>query len=73
MFALVGWAYRQNVRPVSDYILQMGLWNLDTNNVDDLRRVSTPVVDAYKEMIAGGSRSVGALSAFGEDLRTIYV
>jgi hypothetical protein len=65
MFALVGWAYRQNVRPFSDYVLQMGLWNLDTNNVDDLRRVSTPVVDAYKVMIAGGNRSVGALSSVG--------
>lgn len=63
MFALVAWAYRQSHRPVTDYLEQMGLWDLDPDPQADLRRVKTPLVDAYRELVAGGTRAVGRLAA----------
>jgi beta-glucosidase len=59
MFALVAWAYRQGVRDVGKYLVQMGLWDLDPSA--GLRRVRTPLVDAYIELVAGGSAAVGSL------------
>jgi beta-glucosidase len=61
MFALVAWAYRQSgARELDAHLLQMGLWDLDPR---DLGRVHTPLVDAYRELVAQGSRAVGALAA----------
>jgi beta-glucosidase len=57
MFALVTWAYRQGRRPVAEHLAQMGLWDLDRS----LARVPTPLVDAYRDLVAGGSGSVGSL------------
>ena len=65
MFALIGWAYRQNNRPFEKYLLQMGLWDLQSDNGNQLERVATPIVDIYKEMIAGGIRDVGKLAYAG--------
>ncbi|MDX6710695.1 MAG: beta-glucosidase [Blastocatellia bacterium] len=65
MFALIGWAYRQNNRPFENYLLQMGLWDLQSDNGNQLERVATPIVDIYKEMIAGGIRDVGKLALAG--------
>jgi hypothetical protein len=61
LFALVAWAYRQSgARELEAHLLQMGLWDLDPQ---DLGRVHTPLVDAYRELVAQGSRAVGALAA----------
>jgi beta-glucosidase len=57
MFALVAWAYRQGYRPIAVHLAQIGLWDLDSNLV----RVPTPLVDAYRHLVAGGSGSVGSL------------
>jgi len=65
MFALIGWAYRQNNRPFENYLLQMGLWDLQSDNGNQLERVATPIVAIYKEMIAGGIRDVGKLAYAG--------
>jgi len=59
MFALVAWAYRQGDRDVGQYLLQMGLWDLDPHA--ELRRVRTPLVDAYRALVEGGSAAVGPL------------
>lgn len=59
MFSLIGWAYRQKQEPLAKYIVPMGLWDLAG---EDLERVSTPVVDAYREEVAKGSLSVGPLN-----------
>ena len=48
LFALVAWAYRQSRLPPERYLVQMGLWNLD----EQLTRVRTPMVDAYREIVA---------------------
>jgi beta-glucosidase len=65
MFALVGWAYRQNSRPMEKYLLQMGLWDLQNDNGGQLERVATPIVEIYKEMVAEGIRDVGKLAYAG--------
>jgi beta-glucosidase/6-phospho-beta-glucosidase/beta-galactosidase len=62
MYALVAWAYRQSNRPVSEYLEQMGLWDLDPGPEGDLRRVPTPLVGAYRELAEGGARAVGRLA-----------
>lgn len=59
MFSLIGWAYRQKQEPLAKYIVPMGLWDLAG---EDLKRVPTPVVDAYREVVAQGSLSVGPLN-----------
>jgi hypothetical protein len=61
MFALVAWAYRQSDRPVRDYLEQMGLWDLELSPDGVLRRVETPLVDAYRDLTAGGCSAVGRL------------
>ena len=58
MFALVTWAWRQGNRDVSQHLLQLGLWDLN----DNLERIRTPVVDAYRSLIAAGSQRVGCLA-----------
>jgi beta-glucosidase/6-phospho-beta-glucosidase/beta-galactosidase len=57
MFALVTWAWRQGRRDVAQHLLQMGLWDLDA----DLNRVSTPVVEAYRDLVRGAASAVGPL------------
>jgi hypothetical protein len=37
---------------------QMGLWDLDAN----LNRLPTPLVDAYRALVSGGSNAVGRLN-----------
>ena len=59
MFALIAWAYRQGDRELHRHVLQMGLWDLDPAAA--LRRVRTPVVDAYVRLIADGARAVGPI------------
>lgn len=70
MFSLIAWAYRQGKRPVHHYLLQMGLWNLDPKPEGNLRRVRTPLVDIYREIVAGGSRVVGPLASMEGIWRT---
>lgn len=60
MYALVAWAYRQGTRPESDYLEQMGLWNLEPDGT--LARRRTPLVDEYRALVAGGSAAVGPLA-----------
>lgn len=61
MFSLVAWAYRQGRRPVEDYIVHMGLWDLRPGEGGGLAPVETPLVDAFRELAAGGTAAVGPL------------
>jgi hypothetical protein len=61
MFSLVTWAYRQGRRPVTEHLAHMGLWDIVPDETDSLRRVRTPAVDAYQELVRGGHESVGRL------------
>src|SRR5262249_31702452 len=49
LFALVSWPYRLGTRPASDYLVQMGLGDLAPEPDGSLRRVSTPLVDRYRD------------------------
>jgi beta-glucosidase len=61
LFSLVTWAYRQGEHPPAYYLKQMGLWDIDPDPAEHLRRVSTPLVDAYRSLVAGGADAVGHL------------
>jgi len=63
LFALVTWGYRQGSKAPADYLRQMGLWDLDRG----LNRVPTPLVDAYRTLVAGGSDAVGTLATIGSE------
>lgn len=51
IYSLVTWPYRNGTRPVEDYLVDMGLWDLRPGP-DGLTRVHTPVVDAYRREVA---------------------
>jgi hypothetical protein len=55
MFALVTWAYRQGLRPITAHLAQMGLWDLNEN----LDRIPTSLVDTYRKLAAGAVGSPG--------------
>jgi beta-glucosidase/6-phospho-beta-glucosidase/beta-galactosidase len=63
LFALVTWAYRQGTKPVDFYLKQMGLWDLVAGDAGALVRTTTPLVEAYRELVSGGQRAVGAIGA----------
>jgi hypothetical protein len=60
LFSLVGWAYREGAKPVHEYLQAMGLWEL-APGPRGLERVRTPLVDAYRELVQGGTAAVGRL------------
>lgn len=53
LFALVSWPYRTGSRPVTDYLEQMGLWDLAAEPDGSLRRVETPLVERYRRYVRG--------------------
>jgi beta-glucosidase len=59
LFDLISWTYRQGRRPLEDYLVPMGLWKLDPKTLD---RTPTPLVDAYRDLVAGGIEAVGPLA-----------
>lgn len=62
MFALVRWGYLAGRLPPAAYLEQMGLWDLEPEAGGGLRRVPTALVDDYRTLASGGSRSAGPLS-----------
>lgn len=61
LFALVTWGYREGTKAPHDYLKQMGLWDLRPGP-DGLRRVPTPLVDRFRELVAAGADAVGPLA-----------
>jgi hypothetical protein len=61
LFALVTWGYREGRKPAADYLRQMGLWNLQ-DGPEGLERIRTPLVDRFRELVAGGATAAGLLS-----------
>jgi beta-glucosidase len=60
LFALVTWGYREGHKAPGSYLKQMGLWDLRPSS-RGLERVRTPLVDRYRDLVAGASSSVGPL------------
>lgn len=62
LFSLVAWAYQPGSRDVRDYLVHMGLWDLQHASTG-LERVGTPAVDAYRHAISTPMPPVGAEAA----------
>jgi hypothetical protein len=67
LFALVTWAYRQGEHPPEYYLKQMGLWDIDADPAQHLRRVPTPLVEEFQSLVAGGAGAVGHLLQPNDD------
>ena len=63
MFALITWAYRQGKKPPAEYLAQMGLFDLEWRDDGELRRVRTPLVEAYRELVLAGANAVGPIAS----------
>jgi beta-glucosidase len=63
MLAIVTWAYRQGTRPPEYYLKQMGLWDVDPDPSAHLRRIQTPLVDAYRKLAGNECGPVGKLQS----------
>lgn len=50
LFALVSWPYRVGTQPLAQYLIQMGLWDLQPHD-ERLERVRTPLVDRYRAYV----------------------
>jgi beta-glucosidase len=70
LFALVTWAYRQGEHPPAYYLKQMGLWDLSSDEIQNMRRVRTPLVESYQSLVKGGADAVGRLLKPNENERT---
>ena len=57
LFSLVAWAYQGGRKPVGSYVVHMGLWDL-REEAGVLRRVRTPVADAFARLARGDARAV---------------
>lgn len=61
LFALVAWAYREKELPFERYLFQLGLYDLALAADGNLKRVSTPLVEAYRDLVSAGAEAVGPL------------
>ncbi|HEX2221158.1 MAG TPA: family 1 glycosylhydrolase [Candidatus Limnocylindria bacterium] len=55
LFSLVAWSYRGGRKPMAQYIVHMGLWDLQPGPDGRLLRVRTPVADRFTEIVATGT------------------
>jgi beta-glucosidase/6-phospho-beta-glucosidase/beta-galactosidase len=54
LFSLVAWSYRGGRKPLHEYLVHMGLWDLAPQPDGTLHRVHTPVADRFAELVAAG-------------------
>jgi beta-glucosidase len=66
VFSLILWQYRGGAKGLTEYISDMGLWDLRDDGAGVLERRATPLVDRYREIVAAGSAPVGALASRSE-------
>jgi beta-glucosidase len=59
LFALITWGYREGRKAPSEYIKQMGLWDL-VPGATGLERLPTELVARFSELVAGGNKEVGS-------------
>ena len=56
LFDMYEWTYRDGTGTVAEYLLPMGLWDLQPDGAGVLRRVRNPVADRYQQhALDGGS------------------
>jgi beta-glucosidase/6-phospho-beta-glucosidase/beta-galactosidase len=54
LFHFFDWPYRDAVGPVDPHLMEMGMYDLEPDDVGVLRRVRTPVVDRFRELADRG-------------------
>jgi beta-glucosidase len=62
LFSLVAWSYRTGTKPLAEYLISMGLWELEADAAGVLRRVSTELVDRFRGFVGDSARAVGSLA-----------
>jgi beta-glucosidase len=58
LFTMVDWVYRRGRRPLSDYLLHLGLYDAAFDEADILQRHATPLVARYQHHMAQPMLSV---------------
>ena len=58
MFSIASWGYQHGNKDLRDYMVHLGLWDLDSN----LNRIETPVAQSYRKLVEMGSDAVGELN-----------
>lgn len=53
---MIEWTYRTGDKPPMEYLLTMGLWSLEEESDGTLRRVKTPVADAFHRLATADRR-----------------
>ena len=61
LFALVTWGYREGRKATHEYLKQMGLWDLRSDD-GALERVRTLLVDRYRDLVATGANRIGPIA-----------
>jgi beta-glucosidase len=56
LFSLVDWRYRESTAPVDDFLVHMGLYDLERDAAGVLQRVPTPLVDRFRALAGQGAR-----------------
>lgn len=69
LFDMFYWVYQDENRPLSNYLAQMGLWDLRENDHNSYDRVKTAAADVYREL-AEQYRDGGAASVVGSSVRS---
>lgn len=52
-FTMIDWSYRTGRRPLSRYLLHLGLWDSHFDEEGVLQRHPTPLVERYQQYVAG--------------------
>ena len=55
LITMIDWEYRSGKGPVSDYLLNLGLWDSNFDDRGTLVRQETPLVEKYRSYIRQGS------------------
>jgi len=57
LFSIVSWGYQHGNKPMADYMVDLGLWDLDSN----LNRIEASVAQEYRALVRSGFDVIGEL------------
>lgn len=67
MFSIVSWGYQHGSKEMYDYMVHLGLWDLDSK----LNRIESPVAQSYRKLVELGSDAVGELNMNREEVNDL--
>lgn len=53
---MVEWSYRHGIEPARNYLIPMGLWRLEEDEIGQFNRVRTPLADEFRKFAIGSGR-----------------